>query len=263
MEEKKGPNIKIAPPAKPSGLPNLKPTNISNGVKFTSNVQSKPITKLDLKNNKENKTIVKQEKINKSTSAPKSRKIKALVISIAAIVVLSLLTVLVYFAFVQPTLPMKININFTTETHLSVDDGQGGAPQGPKEVMPGDNIDCTYLIKSESVEGELAGDVYVRLTAYALCEGNYYSDIFSFYFNDNNWYKANDGYYYYTKILEPDTSIDAVKYLHINETVGSEFAGKTVTVNFIAEALQVSESNNSSIDAMWPTAPQEWTDMVR
>ena len=131
--------------------------------------------------------------------------------------------------------------------------------------MPGDNIDCSYIIKSATPDTQegVAGDVYVRIRAYAVHNNNYYSNIFSFVFKDDNWFTANDGYFYCKSVLKPDTSIDAVKYLHINEDVDNMFAGKTITVHFVAEALQVVRDDNSPIESIWPTAPSEWAKSVK
>lgn len=255
MEDNKKPNFKVTPPVKP---------NLPSGVKLTNTVQSKPvkptlqqkpITKFEKSNNKQNNTIVKQEKINKKTSTPKSKKAKVLTIVIAAVVFLSLLTSLVYFSFIKPTLPMDISIEFSTEFEFI--NNETSTPTQYKNVLPGDKIDISYVISSTVEEGQPTNDkdVYVRVVAYALCDNNYHGDVFEVIFQDDAWYTGKDGYCYYKGVLSANSSIDSIKYIQINEKLGSEFAGKTVTVQIIAEALQ---KGTGSVDTMWPTAPDEW-----
>lgn len=251
MEDNKNSNNKITPPVKP---------NLPSGVKFTNTVSNKPITKFEKTTERKNKTIVKQEKINKKTSTPMSKKLKIAAIVVSIILVLSALTSLVYFAFIKPSLPTKININFSVEFKFDyVNSGTAGTAE-PKTVMPGDNVDLSYIISSQAEEGQNSGDVYIRITSYAVCDNNYYADFFSIYFKDNNWYKGNDGYYYYKGVLTPNTSIDSVKYIHISDAIGYEFAGKNVEVHIVAQALQ---AGTGAIETMWPTAPEEWSQIVK
>lgn len=247
MEDNKNQNIKITPPIKP---------NLNSGVKFTNNVQSKPITKFEKSNQRPNKTIVTQEKRNKQTSKPKSKKAKAITLIISILVALSLLTTLVYFSFIEPTLPVKVSINFDMDAKLTGDQFNS---QDPVKVMPGDDLDLSFILETSSIDGETSGDVYIRITTYAICENNYYSTLFSLYFSDNMWYEGNDGYYYYRSVMSADSKIDSVKYLHLNEDIGIEFANKSVRAYFVAEALQVGDG---SIEDVWATAPDEWADMV-
>lgn len=265
MEDNKNQNNKISPPIKsnqvnkvtPPAKPNIR-QNLPNGVNFTNTIQTKPITKFEQSSGKKNTTIVKQEKINKKTTQPVSTKIKIITSVIAIVVALSLLTALVYFAYIRPNTPMDISIDFSTNMSFI---GNGSSGDGtPKKVMPGDDLDLSYVIKSESIEGEASYAVYVRIAAYAICENNYYGNIFSISFVDNNWYIGNDGYCYYKGVLQPDNTIDSVKAIHINEWVGSEFAGKSVKVCIVAEALQ---AGNGSAESIWPTAPQEWINIVK
>ncbi|MGN1212856.1 MAG: hypothetical protein ACI4TZ_02320 [Christensenellales bacterium] len=253
MEDNKNQNNKISPPAKPNIRPNL-----PNGVNFTNTIQTKPMTKLEQSSDKKNTTIVKQEKINKKTTKPLSTKIKIITSVVAIVVALSLLTGLIYLAFIKPYTPMDISINFSANMDF-ISDGTSGE-ETPRKAMPGDDFDLSYVIKSESIEGEESYAVYVRITSYAICENNYYGNIFSISFVDNNWYVGNDGYYYYKGVLQPDTTIDSVKAIHINEWVGNEFASKTVSVCLVAEALQ---AGNGSAESIWPTAPQEWLNIVK
>lgn len=265
MEDNKNQNNKISPPIKPNQDNKISPPvksnirpNLPNGVNFTNTIQTKPMTKFEQSSDKKNTTIVKQEKINKKTTKPLSTKIKIITSVVAIVVVLSLLTGLIYLAFIKPYTPMDISINFSADMNF-ISNGSSG-DGATKKVMPGDDLDLSYVIKSESIEGEASYGVYVRITAYAICEDNYYGNIFSISFVDNNWYVGNDGYYYYKGVLQPDSTIDSVKAIHINEQVGSEFASKTVKVCIVAEALQ---AGNGSAESIWPTAPQEWLNIVK
>ena len=101
MEDNKNQINKITPP---------KP-NLASGVKINT-AQTKPITKFEKTSDKKNTTIVTKEKINKKTTTPKSFKFKVITSVIAIIIVLALLTSLVYFAFIKPSQPIHISINF-------------------------------------------------------------------------------------------------------------------------------------------------------
>jgi hypothetical protein len=247
-------NKKIVPPSRP--------TNFGVG-KLTGNIQNRPMTVAEKKSETPNKTITNQEKIIKQQTPPKNKKKRVIVAILAVLIILIMLCVILYVAFISPTQPAEIKISFSTSITLDTtsDDGQ----ETVAKLLPGDDLNCKFVIQSAQTDDESSsvGDVYVRLRVYAICDGNYFPSSFSFTFTDRaKWYNGVDGYWYYKGVLTTGETIDAVKTLHFNENIGNEFAGKTVSVMFSAEALQATGGNGAnttdSINEMWPTAPYEW-----
>ena len=245
MEENQN-KPKIVSPIRSSNL-NSKPAN---------KPLLKPMTKLDRDLGAENKSVIKQEKVVKQASQPKNKKKIALVITIASILALILISVFVYFSFISPNLPIDISIEFETTLNINI------STPTAKKAMPGDDIPCQYQISSSAEQIENNQDVFVRIRSYAIMENNYYSNVFSFVLTDRQqWHEGADGYYYLKTVLSPNNEpLDAVRMLHIKGSVGNEFAGKSVKVVFVAEALQ---ADYRAIEEVWPTAPYEWSKLFR
>lgn len=69
----------------------------------------------------------------------------------------------------------------------------------------------------------------------------------------SHWYKSTDGYYYYSRKVEPGSAIQLFKDVTIPETWGNEVADLTFTINVHAEAIQAdsfkpAKDNNGHIN---------------
>lgn len=254
MEEKNNPP-KVTPPHIPS--------HFENGGSFRGSVAPKPMTQFDKTQTTKNKTVVGQEKIIKDSTLPRSKKKRILTAIIATFVVMVILVVVLLVVLPQPVRPSDINIEFNASASISPSVTFPDQPDTPTEnikFMPGDSMNCSYKISSKLSEDSPTSEnmsVFVRFRLYAICETNYYSNVFSFsFFNPNDWYRGADNYWYYRQRLNPNEEINVTKTLILRQSVGNEFSGKTVKIVFSTEAVQ---GEYQAILEMWPTAPSEWS----
>lgn len=254
MEEKNNPP-KVTPPHIPS--------HFENGGSFRGSVAPKPMTQFDKTQTTKNKTVVGQEKIIKDSTLPRSKKKRILTAIIATFVVMVILVVVLLVVLPQPVRPSDINIEFNASASISPSVTFPDQPDTPTEnikFMPGDSMNCSYKISSKLSEDSPTSEnmsVFVRFRLYAICESNYYSNVFSFsFFNPNDWYRGADNYWYYRQRLNPNEEINVTKTLILRQSVGNEFSGKTVKIVFSTEAVQ---GEYQAILEMWPTAPSEWS----
>ncbi len=251
-------NNKITPPKRPSNL------NFSTGQK-----SSKPMTELS-KSTPTSLNIVSTERVPEKTVRAKSAKkvvIASLVVLLALIIAVSVTLILVF-----PNQKRVNDISISFEPSVVFQPVIAGAGQGEERqyVMPGDEVKCTFNIKSaiNSKSDESVNlDVFVRFKFDFDTEDNYFSTLTLNFIDGDMWYKGVDGYYYLTKglsspsgVLSPGEEIEIIKGFYIDTALGNEFAGKTVRVNFDCQALQ---ANYQAIVELWPTAPYQWASQYR
>lgn len=262
MEEKNN-TPKVTPP---KVTPPHIPSHFENGGSFRGTATPKPMTQFD-KTQTENKTVVGQEKIIKDSTLPRNKKKRIITAIIATFLVMVILVVVLLVVLPQPVRPSDINIEFNASASISPSVTFPDQPDTPTEnikFMPGDSMNCSYKISSKLSEDSPTSEnmsVFVRFRLYAICESNYYSNVFSFsFFNPNDWYRGADNYWYYRQRLNPNEEINVTKTLILRQSVGNEFSGKTVKIVFSTEAVQ---GEYQAILEMWPTAPSEWSKIFK
>ena len=106
----------------------------------------------------------------------------------------------------------------------------------------------------------------MRIKVSFVNDNNYISSAGFNLLNEDCWFEGNDGYYYYTKtddcsgVISPNQSVEISQVITIGEEVGNDYAGKSLNINFNAEALQ---ANYQAIVEIWKTAPSEWSNQFR
>lgn len=76
------------------------------------------------------------------------------------------------------------------------------------------------------------------------------------------WWTYQDGYYYYNGELEPTKTTEPVfTKVSLSKDMDNQFKNATITVDVIAQAVQVANNGDSAIKANgWPTERQSGTD---
>ncbi len=76
------------------------------------------------------------------------------------------------------------------------------------------------------------------------------------------WWTYQDGYYYYNGELEPTKTTEPVfTKVSLSKDMDNRFKNATITVDVIAQAVQVANNGNSATEASgWPTEGQSGTD---
>ena len=240
---------------------------------FSTSQNAKPMTDFDKSANMSSE-VTSVEKVTQTTVSPRNLK------RFFTILISVVLTLLVGVAFVlivinpRPSRPNDISLTFNSKSMYYINgelvEFDGGVnPIGEnlnsnRKVMPGDKIDYSFEIStSRNAETEDVNlNVFLRVKAYVEIESNFYSNVVSLAFtNDDQWYKGGDGYYYLQKsdfddgLLSPDEKIRIIRHMEIDKATGNEFAGKPIEVGFTAEVLQ---AEYQAIEEIWPTAPYEW-----
>lgn len=251
MEDKSKKPNRVGPPIRPSNV-------TLDTTKFSNLANIKPMTDVEKEPDYQNKIITKQEKVIKQPSKPKNKKKIAIIAIISSVIILALLSTFVYLAFISPNQPINIQVNFQTDLTLTPSSGITSPNQ---KVMPGDDLECSYILQSTTENDPDSSGLYVRLRAYAKYENNYYSNLFSYTFTDRaEWYQGADGYWYYNKVLYPNGQVlDCVRLIHLEETIGNEFSGKTVTIVLSAEVIQ---ADKRAVEEHWSTSPPEWVEQI-
>ena len=247
------------------------PSKLSSSFSTTKN--SKPMTNYN-KSASTPSVITGAEKITQTTVKPKNRKrffIILIAVVLSILVAVSFVLILISPRAVRPSdisLDFKANIDFTLKDDLGIVIGEGDLAK--KQVMPGDKIDYTfelYTQTNEQTDTSVNLDVFLRIKASMLAEDNYFANAINLSFTDNGqWYKGGDGYYYLRKtgngdtsqtdgVLSPNEKISITRSMEIDKRLGNEYAGKEITILFDAEVLQ---AQYQAIFEIWPTAPYEW-----
>ncbi len=114
-------------------------------------------------------------------------------------------------------------------------------PGGPMNAMPGKSVS-----KLVQVENTGSGAAYIRVkldVSVAVGEDALPSDSVSFDFDDINWIRGEDGYYYYNAALEAGArTAPLFKTVSFAREMGNEYQGCTVTVNVQAFAVQAANN---------------------
>lgn len=98
-----------------------------------------------------------------------------------------------------------------------------------KAVLPGEKISKIPRIRN------LGKDCYVRARVNLLDAPVDAKDIYGM---SENWIVSNDGYYYYTKVLETNETVDLFEGFQIPEDLNEELMEKTFQVKIDVDAIQ-------------------------
>ena len=199
----------------------------------------------------------------------KPRRFKGIILSflIPFFAVILIAAVVLLIVLPPATRPADLSLDFTAITELRVD----GDPvlQPNYKVMPGDQIQCVF--KLETLPNEetqnVNNDVFLRFKANVMCENNYYPGIIDMEFsNELEWFEGQDGFFYYQKngtsdgLLSVGEKIEILRNIVIDKSIGNEFAGKRIVIQFHAEVLQ---AQYQAIEEIWPTAPVGWASQYK
>lgn len=215
--------------------------------------------------------ILGSERVPEKTVKAKSTKI--LLIATVAILLALIIGITTVMLIITPQSRRMndISINFIAGSEfepISISAG-GGEGEERQYVMPGDSVKCTFNIESKkdpNFTDDVNLDVFLRFKVYFETDDNYFSTITLNFIDGDTWIKGVDGYYYYTKganskgVLSPGDKIEITKSFYIDTSIGNEYAGKKVAVNFDAQVLQ---ANYQAINELWPTAPYSWSSQYR
>lgn len=262
---------KIVPPKLPlkSNLSGS-PTNIpvKSPVKsFSTQKNTKPMTSFSKTTAQKSNIVSGGERVQVATSKPINKNKLGIVLIVILLTVLIVASTALILVYPRPSRMSDINIDFTTQFSYAPISVDHEVPDNYK-AMPGDQLECKFAIQSDvnenSTEGNL--DVFLRVKAYFVGDGNYLSGVDFNFVDEDCWFKGADGYYYYTKtnncrgVLSPGDKIEISKTIIIGTDLGNEYAGKSVGIMFSAEALQ---ANYQAIGEIWKTAPFEWSYQYR
>lgn len=128
---------------------------------------------------------------------------------------------------------------FTTYTQVS---GGVTLSLGTTITVPDDNV--TNWTKHVTVQNTGDYDCFVRVKAFAGAE---YQDGLTY--SGNNWSLADDGYYYYSKILKAGTSLDEKDILDIR--IPYESADQSFNVIVVQESAPVIYDENGNPTGDW------------
>ena len=257
---------KIAPPKLPSK--NLPKSSAKSPIKsFSTQKNAKPMTSLS-KTTAQKPTVVSSgERVQVATSRPVNIKkfwITLMVVLLTVLIVASTTLILIN---PTPNRPSDISIDFTTNFSYAPISITEETPNNYK-AMPGDKLQCKFKIQSNA-NAQSTGDnlnVFLRIKVSFVNDNNYISSAGFNLLNEDCWFEGNDGYYYYTKtddcsgVISPNQSVEISQVITIGEEVGNDYAGKSLNINFNAEALQ---ANYQAIVEIWKTAPSEWSNQFR
>jgi hypothetical protein len=66
---------------------------------------------------------------------------------------------------------------------------------------------------------------------------------------NQDWFQAEDGFYYYEKILNPKSTTQLVTKCVVNENLGDVYKGKTFTLNMVVSFIQSNVPN--AVEEVW------------
>lgn len=104
-------------------------------------------------------------------------------------------------------------------------------------ILPGDRISLIPKIMNTGT------DCYVRVRLQ--CDGNLTDADLLPYGMDDNWFLADDGFFYYTKVLHQNTNAEIFSGLSVSDSLNQDTAGKQGQLNLSVDAIQ---SRNFSPD---------------
>lgn len=213
----------------------------------------------------------------------KTRKIAALVLALALILVLAIGGTWAYFTYSART----TNVITTGTVQLSLteelEDGKWEAlPQGDSaeqtvsgylftgSVMPGQTVAKKPVIQNVGTAAFYTrAKITVTVTpADSSTVTELSNDVVQISVLSSDWLKDDDGWYYYTKPLNPATGdqageqavlFEAVKFA---ESMGNDYQGCTVSIGIQAQAVQTANNDipatGDVTDVLgWPAEPQQ------
>lgn len=246
----------LKPPIKAPIVPNKK---LIHTLKKTQPESERPMSVFNENTLREKSVIIGSSEIeNKVATAKKRGKGFWIKLSLGCASIIVALIVLLLFLLPMPYRPADINVEFNVSMSLipEFEEDPLTGEMVKKKLFPGETLKATFKITSTATE-ENAGDIFVRMRSYSICEENYYSNLFWLdLYNDDDWYLGADNFYYYKHVLSPNTTIDAIKGITLRtDTVTQELGGKTIRIVLEADALQ---AEYQAIFEIWPTAPYIW-----
>lgn len=258
---------KIAPPKLPLRSNLSKGPEKSPVKSFSTQKNTKPMTSFSKTTEQKPTAVSGGERVQVATSKPINKKKLGIVLIILLLILLIIASTVLIIYYPMPSRAGDINIDFTTQFSYAPIAIDHEIPENYK-AMPGDELECKFTIQSEVNEDSTQGnlDVFLRVKAYFVGEGNYLSGVDFNFIDEDCWFKGADGYYYYTKtdnckgVLSPGDKIEISKTITIGNDLSNEYAGRSIGIMFSAEALQ---ANYQAIREIWKTAPFEWSYQYR
>ena len=234
---------------------------------FSTQKNTKPMTSFSKATEQKPTAVSGGERVQVKAARPVNGKKLAMIAVIVLLTVLVIASTVLIVIYPKPSRVNDINIDFTTQFSYAPISVDHEVPVNYK-AMPGDDLECKFTIQSDVNENSSGGslDVFLRVKAYFVGDGNYVSGLDFSFVDEDCWFKGVDGYYYYTKtdtcrgVMSPGDRIEISKTIKIGEQVGNEYAGKSLDILFSAEALQ---ANYQAIREIWKTAPNEWANQFR
>lgn len=198
-----------------------------------------------------NSQVVENENPVLVTSSKKKKLLTIFAIILIAIIVASTIYVIVK---PKPTSPLDINIDFVVGSEIKFDEETELAN---RKVLPGDTLKSKFFVKSVADENNANSAVFVRVSVYASVDGRVYRNMFKFVTTED-WIMGADGYFYMYGTLKANEMVEVTSNLILDEKIGNEMQGKTLTITFVGECLQAGEDGFSAIQSYWKSAPTQW-----
>lgn len=241
---------------KPPILPSNKKEKKAKPVKQNPQTQNHILNSVEVEN--QNPVLV--------TSSKKKKLTVIISILILAVILASTLFIVI---LPKPTSPVDINIDFQVGSKINGVNNIEFDEETELEnhlLMPGDTLRSTYYVKSVADEENLNSEVYVRVCLYATVDGKTYRNMFNFNAYEDTtaegeklgWIMGADGYYYMYGTLKANEMIKVTSNIVLDQKLGNEMQGKTVTLTFVGECLQAGEDGFAAIQSNWKSAPTVW-----
>lgn len=239
---------------KPPILPSNKKEKKIKPAKQKQQVQVNVLNSVEVEN--QNPVLV--------TSSKKKRLSIIISILLLAVILASTLFIVI---LPKPTSPVDINIDFQVNSTINGKNDimfDEETELADYKLLPGDTLHSTYFVKS--IADDENAEVYVRVCLYATVEGRTYRTMFKFNAYEETttegkkigWIMGADGYYYMYGTLKANQMIEVTSNIVLDQKIGNEMQGKSVTLTFVGECLQAGEDGFSAIQSIWKSAPTTW-----
>lgn len=167
----------------------------------------------------------------------------------AVIVAVCLIAILFTVAFAATGPFYGRTRNFISTGNINIDIEEFGANNevftNVEDALPGKTYEKIVTVKNSGNQSAWVRVKVVLSEDYATISG----------LNTANWELRSDGCYYYKTVLEANKSTEALfTGISFPSSLGNDEQGKVVTVDVVAQAVQV--ANNPDADG-WPEWPQK------
>ena len=114
--------------------------------------------------------------------------------------------------------------------------------RGRTGLMPGQSVSRIPVVRCEGA------DCYIRLQA-GFSDPEFEASFFGW---GDHWLPCEDGYYYYTEVLETGEAADAFQGFSVSPELDARFAGEDIALDVVCEAVQSANfTPDFKADAAW------------